>query len=237
MKTDAELEEAGRAALAEGLRLWHLDIGDPAPQYLAEPHLWPSPQWLLLHERALRWRAVIDDILKSAGWGAQTPYAGNGKGPEWCGLFAAKCWREAGLDPKWLASFFASTYRLHLWAHYLPFNQHVNPAPALGEPRRLVAKLGPSSTPRDLPFVVRHGDIVVIGGPHDESVGRHIEVARGTDLARGVILTVGGNAWGNVPDGKSREGIVIGERHIGGTGDHVMWIYRPAPGDLEAAVG
>ncbi len=241
MTTDAELAEAGRKAVLHGLFRWHQDVGDPAAQFLVEPHRDASPKWITLHERALRWRGVIDQIIVASGWGAQTPYKGNNApgSPQWCGMFAADCWKEAGIDPRWLAPFFVSTVRLYNWAHYLPFNQHKNvPEPARGEPRRLVAKLGPTSKPADLPFAIREGDIVVIGGPHDESVGRHITVARGpVDVARGVVPTVEGNGWGNGPDGVGREGIVVGERHIGGNGDHVMWVYRPAPSDIAEVVG
>jgi hypothetical protein len=239
--TDAELAEAGRAAVAEGMRLWRLDVGDPAPQFLAEPHKDATPKWIELHQRAVRWRETIDEVYTAAGWGASTPYRGNNVGvaAQWCGFFAAACWKAAGIDPKWLAPFFASTVRLYNWAHYRPFNQHKNvPEPKPGEPRRLVAKLGPGSKSADVPFAVREGDIVVIGGPHDEAVGRHITIARGpVDVARSVIPTIEGNGWGKAPVGPDREGIVMGERHIGGNGDHVMWIYRPAPSDIEPAVG
>jgi hypothetical protein len=244
MKTDAELEQAGEAAVAEGLRLWGLNVGDPAARFLIPPHPGADTQYLAMYERASRWREVIDEVYKAAGWGAATPYAGNGVGnaAQWCGFFGAACWRAAGIDPKWLAPFFASTVRLYNWARYLPFNQHKNdPAPKDGEPRRLIAKLGPDSTPADLPFPVRQGDIVIIGGPHDRPedriVGRHITIARGVDLSRRVILTVEANAFGTLHDGRYGEGIVISERKIGGAGDHVMWIYRPAPNDLELAVG
>ena len=78
MKTDAELEQAGEAAVAEGLRLWGLNVGDPAAKYLAPPHPAADTNLLALHERAVAWRKVIDEVYQAAGWGAATPYAGHG---------------------------------------------------------------------------------------------------------------------------------------------------------------
>lgn len=245
MKTDAELEIAGQQAVAEALRYWNRNIGDPAPQFLESPHPGADTKYLAMYERATRWREAIDELLKASGWGAACPYKGNNApgAPQWCGLAVGAWWKAAGLDPVWIAGFFASTARLLRWGHYQPFNQHKNvPEPKDGEPRRLVAQLSASSTPKDLPFIPRQGDIAVIGNPtHDreefKTVGRHITLVRGVDLSRGVLLTVEGNGIGTLQDGRVGEGIVIGERKIGGVGDHVMWIYRPAPSDLELAVG
>jgi len=220
MKTDRDLELAGEDAAAEGLRLWHLDVRDPSARSLVEG----NPE-------AIRWRAVIDDIHKAAGWGSRTPYPGDGVGEQWCGFTAAKMWREAGIDPKWLPSFFASTIRLQAWGQYAPWGANANPPPAKGAPRRLVAKLGRESKWADLPFTPRAGDIVVVGDG-SPAAGDHIGVATGIDIARGIIRTVEGNGSGNGPDGKHRHGIVVAERAIGGPGYCVRWIYRPAPGDL-----
>lgn len=232
MTADEQLAEAGRNAVLEGLRLWHLDVGDPAPQFLTKPAPDATPKTLTLHERAARWRKVIDDIHVAAGWGASTPYAGNRVGREWCGFFAATCWRAAGINPSWLAPFWAGTLRLQSWVNYRNWNDYKNPPPAAGVQRRLVAKLGRDATVADLPFMPREGDIAIIGDDAGRPEGRHITVVTGIDLKWGHLLTVEGNGWGNGPDGKGREGIVVGERKIGGTGDRVMWIYRPAPSDL-----
>jgi len=229
MKTDVELAEAGRNVVVEGLRLWHLDVIDPMPGDLAPPLGTPAAQ--SRHARALHSRKVIDSILVAAGWDWKVPYAGNRRGPEWCGFFAAACWRAAGIDPKWLAPFFASTLRLHAWAHYRNWNDKPNPPPAAGLQRRLVAKLGPDSTVKSLPFVPREGDIVIVGDGNPAD-GDHITIATGVDLERGIIRTVEGNGTGNGPDGNHREGIVVAERRIGGPGYCVRWVYRPAPSDL-----
>jgi len=219
--TDADLAAAGMAAVVEGVRLFYLDVQDPSSLALARGDL-----------EATRWRSVIDQIHKDAGWGSETPYRGNRVGREWCGFFVAACWRTAGIDPKWLATYWASTYRLGRWGSYQTFDDHhPNPPPAAGVQRRLMAKLDPSSSAKTLPFVPREGDIVVIGdgSPPD---GDHITLCVGFDPAKGIIRTVEGNGIGNGPDGKRREGIVMGERKIGGQGYCVRRIYRPAPGDL-----
>jgi hypothetical protein len=220
VKTEAELVEAGRAAVVEGLRLWHLDVVDPSPRALADGD-----------QRALEDRKVIDSILIAGGWDWMVPYAGNRRGPEWCGFFAAACWRAAGIDPKWLAPFFASTLRLHAWGHYRNWNDKANPLPAAGEQRRLVARLDRHSTVKSLPFIPREGDIVIVGDGNPAE-GDHITITTGFDAEAGLVLTVEGNGGGLGPDGKRREGIVTGRRPIGIEPHCVRWIYRPSPSDL-----
>ncbi len=222
MKTEQDLIDAGKAAAIEGLRLFHLDVRDPSAPALAAKDA-----------EALRWREIIDDIFRAAGWGADTPYPGNRVGREWCGFFAAKCWREAGMDPRWLAAFLAGTLRLVSWGGYRSWRHYKNPPPKAGDPRRLVAKLGRASLPADLPFVVREGDIVVVGDG-TPAEGEHITIALGGVTAAGGIMTVSGNGGGNGPDGKHREGIVIREYKIGGPGRVVLYVYRPALTDISS---
>ncbi len=229
MKTEQDLIDAGKAAIAEGLRLWHLDVIDPLPADLAAPLSTPSRQ--LAHTRALESRKLIDSIMVAAGWGFDTPYKGNRVGREWCGFFAAACWHAAGIDPKWLAPFWASTLRLRNWVTYRPWNDYANPRPAPNAPRRLSARLDERSTIASLPFAVREGDIVIVGDG-TPAEGEHICLAMGVDVARNAVLTVEGNGVGIGPDGKHREGVVTGVRRLGGAGRRVLWIYRPAPSDL-----
>jgi hypothetical protein len=231
VNTDTELAEAGKAAAAEGLRLFHLDVVDPWPVDLLPPPTGNLAR-LRAHTRAVESRIIIDGIFEAAGWGADTPYPGNRRGREWCGFFAAACWRAAGMDPKWLAPFFASTLRLGSWVRYRDWNKYKNPAPPTGAPRRLVAKLDRESSVDSLPFAVREGDIVIVGDG-SPAEGEHITIALGGVTSRRTILTVSGNGGGNGPDGKSREGVVLREYAIGGTGRIVLWVYRPAPSDLE----
>lgn len=217
--TDADLAAAGKEAVLEGLRLWSLDIIDPKRGDASE--------------LAQRSRGVIEDCLTACGWTWQVPYKGDGQ-VEWCGFFAGACWRAAGLDPKWLATYWASTYRLDQWASYRTFNErNPNPAPATG-PRRLMARLDPWST--SLPFVPREGDILLIGDGSPAS-GDHICVVTGWIPEKRTFLTVEGNGFGLGPDGKRRQGVVTGQRKLGGEGYCARRLIRPAPSDIEPVVG
>lgn len=203
-----DLAQAGALAVAEARRLFALDVTNSD------------------HGHS---QTVISGILKTCGWTWPEvyPYRGN---VAYCTMTAGACWTAAGLDPKWLAAFFASTERLDAWAHYRPWNEHANPAPATGG-RRLVVELDEHSTPRDLPFVPQPGDIVTIG---DGSIreGNHGLVAESYDASRGVFSCISGNGVGIGPDGRRRFGIVRSEVRIGGAGYCVRRVIRPALGDL-----
>jgi hypothetical protein len=218
--TDADLAAAGKEAVLEGLRLWSLDVIDPNRRDQSE--------------LANRSRAVIDEVITACGWTWQVPYKGDGQ-VEWCGLFVGACWRAAGLDPKWLATYFASTYRLDQWGGYQTFNAKApNPPPPAGQPRRLMARLDASST--SLPFVPREGDILLIGDGHPEA-GDHICLVTGWLPEKRTFLTVEGNGFGLGPDGKRRQGIVTGQRKLGGEGYCARRLIRPAMSDIEPVVG
>lgn len=209
-----DLVEAGQAAVAEAVRLWQADVYDPPRSDKSEA--------------AARSRRVIDEILMAAGWDWQVPYKGDGQ-VEWCGLMAAACWRAAGLDPKWLATYFASTYRLDTWAKYRDFNpDKPNRRPASG-PYRLIGELDAHST--DLPFDPQAGDILMIGDGNP-AMGDHICLVVEYDRARKLFMTIEGNGVGLGPDGKRRQGIVRGLRLLGGQGYCARRLIRPAPGDL-----
>lgn len=213
MTPEEKLDAAGRAALAAAIRLWQSDIIDPSAADIAAGHA-----------RALRDRAAIDAILTACGWTWCVPYAGNHRGPEWCGLTAGACWREAGLDPGILRTWFASTYRLFVWANYRAFDdKHQNRKPAEG-PFRVAVKLTGA-----VDIDARPGDILIVGDGSPE-VGDHITIVEG--YANGVFSTISGNGGGQGPDGKHREGVVRRDFPLAGTGYRAMWLYRPAPGDL-----
>lgn len=208
------LELAGRKAIAEAERLWKLDVYDPKRGDNSEA--------------AVRSRRVIDEILMAAGWEWQVPYKGDGQ-VEWCGLFAAACWLAAGIAPRWLAPYFASTYRLDLWARYRDFKpQNPNPRPATG-PWRLSADLDPLST--GLPWEPCPGDILMIGDG-TPAMGDHICLVESYDAGRRTFATIEGNGVGLGPDGKRRQGIVRATRHLGGSGYCARRLIRPAPHDL-----
>jgi hypothetical protein len=221
------LREAGVRAYRAAAEIWCRDIIDPSAADLAPPPV-GSVARERAHTRAVQSRMEIDSMLNACGWGWATPYKGNRLGPEWCGIFAAKCWREAGLDPALLATWFPSTYRLHAWAHYNPFDdKHPNRKPATG-PYRLAVKLT-GLKPEQVD--AQAGDIVVVGDGSPEH-GDHITVLEGFDKTRGLFSTVSGNGGGAGPDGKHREGVVVRDFPLAGTGYRAMWLYRPALSDL-----
>lgn len=218
--TDADLEQAGQAAVAEALRLWNLDIIDPRRSDDSQ--------------HAIESRHHIDEMLMACGWDWCVPYKGDGA-LEWCGLFAGACWKVAGLDPKWIRTYFASTYRLGMWGGYRSFDvKHLNPSPPPDVQRRKIVKLNQSST--SLPWQPREGDILTIGdgNPID---GDHITLVRSFDAEHNVFHTIEGNGTGLGPDGKRRQGVVQAERRLGGEGYCARLLIRPAPSDLEPVVG
>lgn len=212
------LIRAGELAALEAERLWNLDIFDP-----------PIGS---KHARAAECLAVIEDIIKTAGWGFALPYRGDGP-PQWCGLFAAKCWAAAGLDPSWFATYWASTYRLLLWARYQRFSSQKrykqNPPPPAGVERRLLVQI----INRNSFSVVEPqlGDIVIVGDG-DPDCGDHITVNMGYDARTGTFDTISGNGGGVGPRGNKREGISRRAYTIGQRGYRPMWLLRAATGDL-----
>lgn len=209
------LEIAGELAITEAARLWASDIYDPSRSDKGY--------------RADASRKAISDLLIACGWTWEAPYLGDGQ-VEWCGIFAGACWRAAGLDPRWLATYFASTYRLDLWGRYESFDKsHPNPRPS-SDPR-LVANLDRDSTA--VPFEPRAGDILMIGDG-SPPMGDHITLVERWDATRRIFHTISGNGVGLGPDGKRRQGVVKAETHLGGPGYCARRLIRPAFGDLLA---
>lgn len=214
-----KLAQAGSLAAAEAERLWCLDVFDP-----------PIGS---KHPRADECLKIIEDIIKTAGWSFALPYLGDGP-PQWCGMFAAKCWAAAGHDPSWFATYWVSTYRLLLWARYKRFSSEPrykqNPPPAPGIDRRLLVEI----INRNSFSVVepQRGDIVIVGdGDPDE--GDHITINMGYDAARGTFDTISGNGGGVGPHGDKRQGISRRTYTIGQAGYRPLWLIRPATtGDL-----
>lgn len=215
--TQDALALAGQRAVTEATRLWNLDVFDP-------PKADHSP-------RARACAKIIEDVIKSAGWGFATPYLGNGA-PQWCGLFAGACWRSAGLDPKWLATYWASTYRLNLWASYQKFDQkHPNPPPPAGDERRMLVALDSATHVEP-----QAGDVLVVGDG-DPHVGDHVTLVVSYDASRREFDTISGNGGGKGPRGDSREGISRRPYTIGARGYRAMFLIRPAFSDLLAERG
>lgn len=205
------LARAGELAIEEAERLWLLDVYDP-------PKSDKSPQ-------ADHSRAVISEIVASAGWSWATPYAGN-HATEWCGMFAARCWRTAGLDPRWLATFWASTLRMAKWFRYAKWNET-----SAGTKPKTGGRMFMRGTDAEFPNGTqpRAGDIVVVGDGIPGQ-GDHITLLVGRE--GNVWRTISGNGGGIGPDGKRREGIVKASYRATGTGYRVLWVYRPGLDDL-----
>lgn len=209
------IADAGERAIAEALRYWNLDIIDPRRSD-DSPH-------------AVQSKRHIDEMLMACGWDWCVPYKGDGA-MEWCGIFAGACWKAAGLDEKWIRTYFSSTYRLGLFGSYRAFDtKHPNPPPPDGVPRRGIARLNQGST--SLPFAPRAGDILTIGdgSPLD---GDHICLVRSFDAERHIFHTIEGNGTGVGPDGKRRQGVVQAERRLGGEGYCARLLVRPSVVDL-----
>lgn len=211
---DLFIKAAGELAAQEAERLWALDVFDPKRNDF-------SPA-------AARSRIVIEDIIRTAGWEWTLPY--RGPEPQWCGLFAAKVWIKAGMDPTWAPSLWASTYRLGLFFNYRRFSatSKPNPVPPVDEPRRLWTAVGMGFKPR---FTPRRGDVVIVGdGNPDE--GDHVTILVGYDEATMSFDTISGNGGGVGPTGVHREGISRKTYTIDQGGYRVMFVGRLAPSDV-----
>ncbi len=205
-----KLVDAGARAVAQAERLWDLDVIDP-----------PKGSNDVRAADSLR---IINEIIHVNGWGDNVTYAGNGP-PQWCGMFAGYCWRAAGLDPSWLPTYWASTYRLGLWARYQRFSPSSRPNPGPGA--RLIGALRPG---KSIPFEPRAGDIVIVGDGQPAD-GDHVTLCvRYTDRH---FETLSGNGGGVGPRGNTREGISRRTYPIDASkGYRAMWLIRPAADDL-----
>jgi len=207
------LQLAGERAVAEAQRLWSLDVYDPR---VADDT-----------ENGKRCKAIISDIVRDAGWTWAVPYRGDGA-VQWCGMFAAACWRTAGIDPQWLATFWASTLRMATWFRYRDWNEtSAGDRPASGG--RMIMR-GTDATFPDgtLP---RAGDIVIVGDG-TPAEGDHITLLE--RYSPSVFHTVSGNGGGEGPVGKRREGISKADYFATRGGYRVLWVARPGVGDLLA---
>ncbi len=212
--------QAGLKAVAEAERYFKLDVCDFAENSA--------------HPKVPFWKAIIQGIIDRAGWGWIT-YVGNTTDPkkacQWCGMFCAACWRAAGVDPKWLATFWASTDRLVKWAK----GEHWNGTPA-GGPRPLI-ELGRGSRDADVRFPdgsqPRAGDILIVGNGRRKT-GNHITLVVEYDARTGRFWTINGNGGGLGPDAKRREGIVKTAYTVAAVGEgyYPMFVIRLLASDL-----
>lgn len=192
------LTDAASQALVAAQSLWRQDIYDPAKSDTTLD--------------ADRCRGAIDGMIRQGLlWTWEPPYAGDGTF-EWCGAFVASVWKS--VKPSLRQSFYASTYRLDRYARYLPIDSASNPKPASG-PYRQIVDLDEKSTPSSLTFGVQAGDILLIGP--NPGYGQHICFVESFDPTTRMFATYEGNGTGTGPNGERQQGVVRGQRALGGT--------------------
>jgi hypothetical protein len=211
-KPRPDLAECGRIAIDNAISLWRGNVYDPKVSDKSQ-----------LADQS---RNIIDICIKyGLGWTWEPYYAGDGRF-EWCGAFAAHCWRT--VRPELRKTYFASTYRLDRYARYQSVNGEKNKGTG-----RLIAELDEHS--KSLPFEPRTGDILLIG-PAGSGYGKHICLVESFDAATGTFHTIEGNGNGLGPDGKKRQGVVRGRRFLGYQAHPENWharrLIRPSAGDL-----
>ncbi len=224
------LEAAGKTALAAALDAWQRRIVDPPRRTLGDPS-WDDD------------RAFIDSIIRTKA-GLNWPRCSNEVGAyrfdgdyEWCGAFAAYCWRAAGIDPVLAEVLFSSTYRLdHFGKRTRAFQgserERLLDLRLTGEGRGYLRLNERSKATDVVAFGPRAGDILLVG---NAGFGTHVCIVESFDAATGTFKTVEGNATGLLPDGGRAQGVVRQTRPVGSLlphGYHARRLIRPALADL-----
>ncbi len=185
----------GELVIETALKCWKEGIRDPKLTDLSQD------------AEAYRAR-ILTFYQKGAGWTWVKRYHGDSAEQQWCGMFAAYCWKAGGLSEDARKHYLPSTYRLRKWGVLEP-----------GRQVKDYQKLHP-------------GDIVVVGGDSGFSFGSHITLALGHPTKSGFVPTVEGNATGLGPHGEKFEGVVKRRRALTGS-YRVRCAYRPLQMDLE----
>lgn len=154
------------------------------------------------------WGRIVDYIHEGLGWRRQfKSKAYRNRSFEWCGAFAAHCYRIAGLSLKVRKSRLASCYRLWKWS---------------GKTKPNARRIEPHS--------IEPGDIVVVGPEITGGRtrwGKHICIAY-KPSADG-WQTIEGNAHGSLASGYG-EGVVRQERPFGASNPRtyrILYGVRP----------
>jgi hypothetical protein len=188
---------------------------------------------------------VIDTMIRSdkgLGWTWEDPYEANGD-YAWCGAFAARCYRAAGLSPLLALAYFSSTYRLARYGRYAQSVNHdltdvelefesVDDVPLLLMQDDFDGVTGPVTDTFNVrnwhvannamrayaePTVsnIEPGDILLINFTGKRSYGDHVTIAASyPNPQTGLVMTFEGNAKGFGPNMKTREGVVIWLRNL-----------------------
>lgn len=234
------LRDAGQRALSTALALWHNLVRDPPRRSLHDRQYDEDRRIidaLIRTPVGLNWPRCSDEV---------EAYRFDGD-YEWCGAFAARCWRAAGLDPMLATIYFSSTYRLDMYGRErLAF--------ASKREKALVARLGgkceylqldDDSTPDDVAaFAPRAGDILLVGSESYEDrmpYGTHVTIVESFDAAASTFLTVEGNATGELGNRQHGQGVVKQARPLGMPANGTRHTYiarrliRPPLSDLTQA--
>lgn len=199
----------------------------------------------------INWRTTINGHDYSVPWTHETFVADQALGAadqmsNYCGAFAAYCWRAAGLALPLREQFFAGVGRLTNYANYIATPNTAGARwqrPADGTGRK-VLELGPGSTAADVTaFGVEPGDILLLGsGAHGARAASHIAIIESFDAATGLFTTYEGNASPGkqataYPDGSRDQtyGVVHRTRPVGDRYKelYAMRVIRPSVHDLE----
>jgi hypothetical protein len=191
-----------------------------------------------------RCRDFIDATIRTdvgINWAWEEPYEANTSGQgnyEWCGAYASRGWRKAGLKLTIAKDYFSSNYRLDRMARYQQINEHtLNPRPSQGPYRRILELNEKSPVQSVVQFGPRMGDLLLVG-PVNSAYGKHVCMVEGFDEKTGEFITIEGNGTGDGPDGGRRHGVVRARRPVGlrpgmkPTVYHARRLIRIAPSDL-----
>lgn len=224
MNTD--LAAAGQLALDTALATWRRRIVDPPRRSLHDPAYEDD-------------RAAIDAMIRARaglGWARcstlRREYRRDGD-YEWCGAFAATCWRAAGLDPELARVYWSSTYRLDRYgSRRIAFGSpgELRLRKRLPGDGRGFFRMTPEMTSEDVErWGPRAGDVLLVDTVGGWSYGHHVTLVERVEGA--TAYTVEGNATGTGPDGTIYQGVIRRTR------DMSTWrrFIRPALGDLTEA--
>jgi len=224
----ADIIEAGQQALAVARALWELHVADPPRS------TWRDPAWDAS-------RLLIDGMIRGPqglGWSRCSAlvkaYRHDGD-YEWCGAFAARCWRAAGLDPALARVYWSSTYRLDRYgsrrvAFWTPGELALRRR-LKGEGRAYL-QVRPETTLEDVErWGPRAGDVLLVDTVGGWSYGHHVTIVERVEGA--TAYTYEGNATGRAPDGSTIQGVVRQARPMS------TWrrFIRPDAADLTEAKG
>jgi hypothetical protein len=215
----------GELALSVALETWGKRIVDP-----------PRRTWAdAVYDES---RLAIDAMIRGPmglSWSRCSPFRKEYRRDgdfEWCGAFAAWCWRHAGLDPQLAEIYFSSTYRL---------DRYASRKLAFGTPREVMLRrrlpgdgrvrhvFGPDSTVEDVEEMKpQPGDILLVDTVGGWSYGHHVTIVERWDPELGAFRTVEANATGRLPDGTIAQGVVRQLRRL----EVCRRLIRPPSGDL-----